>query len=241
MNKLLLTIIIVATLFLLPCYASANKRTNRSSHVNVVGKMKNVMWKGQLQGVINLDTIQNKNHLYGFGPQEYLNAELLIMNGKSYKSTVVNEKVMKVEETYESKAPFFAYANIKEWDLYALPDSVTNISTLENYLNQVSQKHIRPFLIKMEGHINTASIHIVNLPKGTPVQSPDDAHKGMQHYDLYNEQVSLIGFFSTEHKTIFTHHDTYLHIHLITNDLLKMGHLDAVSFDPKKIKLYISK
>jgi acetolactate decarboxylase len=36
--------------------------------------MKNVMWKGQLQGVINLDTIQNKNHLYGFGPQEYLNA-----------------------------------------------------------------------------------------------------------------------------------------------------------------------
>ncbi|MBK7041690.1 MAG: alpha-acetolactate decarboxylase [Bacteroidetes bacterium] len=177
MNKLLLTIIIVATLFLLPCYASANKRTNRSSHVNVVGKMKNVMWKGQLQGVINLDTIQNKNHLYGFGPQEYLNAELLIMNGKSYKSTVVNEKVMKVEETYESKAPFFAYANIEEWDLYALPDSVTNISTLENYLNQVSQKHIRPFLIKMEAPKPPPS-PFSNPPPAPPPPPPPPPAKG---------------------------------------------------------------
>jgi acetolactate decarboxylase len=199
------------------------------------------MWKGQLQGVINLDTISNKEHLYGFGPQEYLNAELLIIDGKSCKSSVINDSTMKVEETFKSKAPFFAYANISEWETLVIPDSVNSIPTLENYLNQNTQKHTRPFLFKLEGTINKASIHIVNLPKGKEVHSPDDAHQGRQSFELQNVQANLIGFFSTEHKTIFTHHDTYLHIHLITNDHSKMGHLDDVTFNPKSVKLHISK
>jgi acetolactate decarboxylase len=203
--------------------------------------MKNVMWKGQLQGIINLDTISNREHLYGFGPQEYLNAELLIIDGKSYKSTVVNDSTMKVVETFDSKAPFFGYATISEWEQLTMPDSVTTIPSLENYLDKISQKHIRPFLFKLVGKIDTASIHIVNLPKNTAVHSPDDAHKGRKSFELQNEQVRIIGFFSTEHKTIFTHHDTFLHMHLITNDNLKMGHLDEVSFNPKSIKLFISK
>jgi acetolactate decarboxylase len=43
----------------------------------VAGAMKNVMWKGQLFGTIDLDTIFNKQHLYGLGPVEYLTGELL--------------------------------------------------------------------------------------------------------------------------------------------------------------------
>lgn len=240
MNKIVFILSVIATLLLASCNNTI-KISKQTSEVKVVGMMKNVMWKGQLQGVINLDTISNKEHLYGFGPQEYLNAELLIIDGKSYKSSVINDSTMKVEETFKSKAPFFAYANISEWETLVIPESVNSIHTLENYLNQNTQKHTRPFLFKLEGTINKASIHIVNLPKGKEVHSPDDAHQGRQSFELQNVQANLIGFFSTEHKTIFTHHDTYLHIHLITNDHSKMGHLDDVTFNPKSVKLYISK
>jgi acetolactate decarboxylase len=48
-----------------------------------------------------------------------------------------------------------------------------------------------------------------------------------------------IGFFSTEHKAIFTHHDTFLHMHLITTDRQKMGHLDEVFLKKGTIKLYL--
>ncbi len=48
--------------------------------------------------------------------------------------------------------------------------------------------------------------------------------------------VDIVGFFSTEHKTIFTHHDTFMHLHLITKDKLMMGHLDNAVF--KDITLY---
>lgn len=91
------------------CTTKAQQTTN---DVIIVGEMKNVMWKGQLYGNIHLDTITNKTNLYGLGPVEYLAGEILIIDGKSYKSTVTSDTTMKVEETYEIKAPFFGYANI---------------------------------------------------------------------------------------------------------------------------------
>jgi acetolactate decarboxylase len=48
---------------------------NNRSRVNIVGAMRNVMWKGQLQGSINLDTISDRKNLYGLGPVEGLAGE----------------------------------------------------------------------------------------------------------------------------------------------------------------------
>ena len=104
--------------------------------------------------------------------------------------------------------------------------------------NQITKISKRPFIFKLEGIIEKATIHIVNLPKGSKVSSPDDAHQGQINYHLQNEQVEIIGFFSTEHKAILTHHDTFLHMHLITKDKTKMGHLDEVLLK-NGIKLYL--
>jgi acetolactate decarboxylase len=146
---------------------------------------------------------------------------------------------MKVERTYEIKAPFFAYANIEKWTEQVLPDSIRTIQQLEQYLEVATKSYSEPFMFKLSGTVEQASIHIVNLPKGAKVSSPDDAHKGQKNYELKNEKSEIIGFFSTKHKAIFTHHDTYLHMHLITADRQKMGHLDSVLFEKGTIKLYL--
>src|SRR5690606_34145466 len=147
-----------------------------TNEVKIVGEMKNVMWNGQLYGTINLDTITNKSNLYGLGPVEYLSGEILIIDGKSYKSTVVSDSTMKVEETYDIKAPFFAYANITDWKEQALPDSIRTNQQLEAYLDKVTKNSMRPFLFKLTGTVELATIHVVNLPKGSTVSSPDEAH-----------------------------------------------------------------
>lgn len=203
--------------------------------------MKSVMWKGQLVGNINLDTISNKTNLYGLGPVEYLSGEILIIDGKSYKSSVVSDTTMKVEETYDIKAPFFGYANISKWTEQMLPDSILTIQKLEQFLEKVTKPSTKPFIFKLSGTIEQARIHIVNLPKGSKVSSPDEAHIGQNHYQLQNEQADIVGFFSTEHKAIFTHHDTYLHMHLMTMDRQKMGHLDEVLFRKGTMTLYLPK
>lgn len=235
-TKIISAFLGLTTLILTSCNSTAQQTSN---DVKIVGAMKNVMWKGQLYGNINLDTISNKQHLYGLGPVEYLAGELLIIDGKSYKSTVLTDTTMKVEETYNSIAPFFGYANIDKWTEQNSPDSVQTIQQLETYLDKITKSSKRPFIFKVTGVVGKAKIHIVNLPKGSKVSSPDEAHKGQTNYNLTNEQVEIVGFFSTEHKAIFTHHNTYLHIHLITIDRKKMGHLDELLLKKGTVKLYL--
>src|SRR5690554_4068518 len=93
------TLLGLTILTLTNCTTQAQQTTNE---VKIVGEMKNVMWKGQLNGNINLDTIANKTNLYGLGPVEYLAGEILIIDGKSYKSTVTSDSTMKVEEDRKS-------------------------------------------------------------------------------------------------------------------------------------------
>lgn len=231
------TTILVLVTFALVSWKSTAQRTQEE--VRIVGQMKNVMWKGQLSATISLDTIADRAHLYGIGPVEYLAGEILIIDGKAYKSTVVSDTNMKVEETYQIKAPFFGYTNIPKWKEQVLPDSIQTIPQLEKYLDQITKASPRPFMFKLSGTVEQAEIHIVNLPKGSKVSSPAEAHKGQKNYQLTNEPSEIVGFFSTDHKAIFTHHDTFLHMHLITADRHKMGHLDEVLFKEGTMKLYL--
>ncbi len=233
LNATLLGILIFTSI---SYFSIAQQATNA---VNIVGQMRDVMWKGQLQGKINLDTITNKTNLYGLGPLEYLRGEILIIDGKSYKSTVISETEMKVEETYEINAPFFGYANISKWSEQTLPDSIQTIKQLEEYLDKVTKSSPRPFMFKLSGTVEQAIIHIVNLPKGSEVSSPEEAHKGQVNYAIKNKESEILGFFSTEHQSIFTHHDTFIHMHLMTKDKQKMGHLDEVLFKKGTMKLYL--
>lgn len=216
-----------------------SQKTNPNVHI--IGEMKNVMRKGQLYGNINLDTIANKINLYGLGPVEYLSGEILIIDGKSYKSTVTSDTTMQVVETYDVKAPFFGYTNISNWIEQNLPDTIQTIQQLEKYLDIVTKNMPRPLMFKLSGTVEQATIHVVNLPTGSKVSSPEEAHKGLTHFEVKSTAVDILGFFSTEHKAIFTHHDTDLHMHLITSDRKLMGHLDNLFLTSGGVKLYLPK
>lgn len=80
----------------------------------------------------------------------------------------------------------------------------------------------------------------MNLPKATVVKSHQDAHQGQVNYTRENVSGDIVGFFSTDHKGIFTHHDTLLHMHYINHDRREMGHLDDLQLTEGSIvKLYI--
>ncbi len=223
-------------ILLLPLLTTAQTAT---PSVTIIGQMKDVMKKGQLQGNIQLDTIADKKHLYGLGPVAYLAGEIMVFDGRAYKSTVRSDGDILVEESFEVAAPFFGYSRIAEWQEQPLPDSVQSLAQLEQFLLQLPQRPAQPFMFKLEGRVQTATIHIVNLPKGSKVSSPEEAHRGQQNYPLKNEEAVLLGFFSTEHQAIFTHHDTFMHLHLLSQDRQKMGHLDALQFEAGGLRLYL--
>lgn len=207
------------------------------SDVKIVGAMKNVMWKGELGSSIDLDTISDKNGLYGLGPESYLTGELLVSNGISYVSKVATDSTMTVENKFDVSAPFFVYANVTEWNEIELPSEIKSIKDLEKFIDEKTTDYKRPLAFKLQGNVTKAIIHSQNLPKGTKVSSPDEAHQGQTNYKLFNQESEIVGFFSTEHKGIFTHHDSFLHMHLITKDKSKMGHLDELEIGRMRIYL----
>lgn len=215
-------------------------KITRKIQINVSNAMSKVMWEGKLAGNIDLDTIQQKEHLYGIGPVEYLKGEILILDGQSYIANVVNDTSMLVQETFNTKAPFFVYATVPQWMEYMSPNNIKNIKQLESYLLGIyNDSGKEPFTFRIKAMIDKATIHLVNLPNGKVVQSPDDAHTGQTNYTLQNREVEIIGFFSTKHKGVFTHHDSFLHMHLITIDKTLMGHLDSITFSDGPVKLYL--
>ncbi len=236
-NRLLIALLFAGSL---SCHSTQKTLQPEGTYANVkiIGAMRNVMWKGELGSNIELDTINNKKGLYGLGPMSYLRGEILINDGKAYVSKVSSSNSMSVEKTFKASAPFFVYANVMEWREIDLPTNIKTLQDLEALIDEQSKNQKRPFAFKLSGQITKAVIHIQNLPLGTKVSSPTDAHQGQTNYPLQNEKVNIVGFFSTEHKGIFTHHDSFMHLHLITEDESKMGHLDEVELG--KMKLYLS-
>lgn len=205
----------------------------------VVGRMSEVMWQGQLQGKISLDTLADKADLYGLGPLAYLAGEIIVLDGHAYRSVVTSPTDMQVTATWDLEAPFFGYARIVDWQEQALPMSVVNLSQLENFLDQWAKDRSEPFFFKIKGWVDEATIHVVNLPKGSTVSSPDEAHRGLTKYQIRAAEVDILGFYSRRHKAILTHHDTNMHLHLITADRLQMGHLDALQLRTGTGRVYL--
>ena len=185
-----------------------------------------------------MDSLARKQ-VYGFGPVEFLQGELLIWDGEVYQSTVVDAKNMRVSSGKDAGAPFFAYSLIPQWREVRLPGNARNLKDIETFLDTAFAALHTPFFFKLEGDIESANIHVVNLPEGKQVKNPDDAHQGQVNYSFGSESIRLLGFFSRNHQAIFTHHDTFVHAHLINRERDHMGHVEDIIFSAGKVRLWV--
>lgn len=208
------------------------------AQVLVTGAMRNSMFTGQLAGLVRMDTIA-KQGAFGIGPLEHLRGELLLWDGVPYVSRGTSDTSLTVKVEREASAPFFVHANVREWVEVTLPDSITRLADLDGFLTSRFAQESRPMAFKLSGSIARAEVHVVDLPRGAEVRSPDDAHKGRKTFVREVLEADLLGFFSTKHKAVFTHHDTNIHVHLIDEERRWMGHVDSLRFDPRAIRLFV--
>ena len=231
--------IFFCTCLVLGCKDAQDKSKSEriEPEVKVVGSLRNVMQLGILDDKIDLDTITGRSGLYGLGPDSHLGGELLVLDGRSFVSRIASDSMLRVHESYEVSAPFFVYTTVHEWIESDLPDSVKNIKDLERHLDSVTAEPKRPFAFKLTGKVAYTDFHVQNLPKGIQVSSPEEAHQGQTNYTAKDKEVIILGFFSVDHQGVFTHHDSFVHMHLLTKDEKMMGHLDKLEID--QMELYI--
>ena len=198
------------------------------------------MWKGDLKAKITTDSLNNKA-TYGLGPIEFLKGEIVLFEGQTFVSKVVDSISHKVSKSSSASAPFFVYTTNSHLKTVNLPATYHTLQSIENYIDSVYKNYDQPLLIRIDGIFNKMKLHSVNLPKGKQVLSPDEAHLGLTQYDFKNISGSLIGFFSRNHKAVFTHHDSFFHAHFISDDRQVLGHIDELNFNASKVSLKVSK
>ena len=226
---------ILFVIFLVSCTSSTSK-----SSVKVVGEMKDVMWKGDLKGKIATDSLNSKE-TYGLGPIEFLKGEIVVFEGQSYVSKVVDSILHKVSKVPSVSAPFFVYSSNSDLKIVKFNRENYTLKELEEYVNLVYKDYDQPLLIRIDGVFEDIKLHSVNLPEGKKVSSPDQAHQGLTQYYFKNISGSLIGFFSRHHKAVFTHHDSFFHSHFISDDRKVLGHIDETNFNSTNVTLKVSK
>ncbi len=208
------------------------------AQVVVTGAMRRTMWEGQLAGLILLDSIA-KPGTYGIGPLEYLRGEITLVDGHSFVSTAVNDSAMRVEERSDVKAPFFVRAQVSGWVDVPLPMEVVDLLSLDAFLTAWGKDRSPPFVFRIDGLVTEAQLHVMDVPPGTEIHGPDEAHASQKNFTLREVDAELVGFFSTRHKAVFTHHDTNIHVHLVTADRSAMGHVEQLLLDPRRVRLKV--
>jgi acetolactate decarboxylase len=229
-NYLLLLFVV----FLISC------QEQPKTSVKVTGQMRNVMWLGDLEGKIATDSL-NSTTAYGLGPIEYLKGEILLFEGQTFVSKVIDSLHHKVEQTTSSRAPFFVYSTASDLKEINIPQEVFSLKSTENLIDSLFSDYELPLLIRIDGLFDAITVHSVNLAEGSTVSSPDQAHQGLTKYQYENVSGSLIGFFSRKHKAVFTHHDSFFHAHFISDDRDILGHVDAIDFNSTEVSFKVSK
>lgn len=203
--------------------------------VKHIGKMSKIGQEKRVDAEILIDTIQAKN-LYAIGPVENLRGEIIVWNSQPLVAAISEkEKPVLLKNVKNLKAIFLVYADVPKWDTIYMQQKITSMQHLQNAITLAAFNHgidtnsAFPFLLYAS--IKEGSGHI--MYKDTLVKTINtDALKAAKHIaKCSNQQAQMLGFYSQHHQTIFTHHDSFLHIHyqLLKKD--EAGHLEEVSFN----------
>jgi acetolactate decarboxylase len=192
--------------------------------------------QGDLSAAVRLDTLP-QNHLFAIGPVEDLKGEILVWDGKPFKAAITGERPQPyVEKAPEGlKAIFLVYANVPRWDTVVVTTPVNNMQDLEKMIgrtahaNGLDTSQAFPFLLF--GKVSKGLGHIQYFDTAKLAISPSIGDDAKQFFPFENVRSQFVGFYSHHHKRIFTHHDTFIHIHYRLYTKYHAGHLDEVAFD----------
>jgi len=238
-SKLKIGMLIFLTGLLLSCI---NKNEPSSSIlVHHSGALKTIM-SGNIAATINLDSLSKRNHLYALGATENLKGEIQIFDSKPSNSFVRNSNLL-IEDSFNLKAALFVYAEVEKWDEFII-EKVTNKDELEEIIFEIAktngQNIEKPFPFLLEGQVVTLDWHVINWKEGDTIHNHAKHKESGLSGTMRNTEVKILGFYSTKHKAVFTHHTTNMHLHFSTDDDLIAGHVDDLLV-PEGITLKLPK
>jgi acetolactate decarboxylase len=180
--------------------------------------------------VFSLDRFAGLKGLYAVGPLEDGHGEVSIFDGVPLISKVENG-VVHVHENFRYSAGFLVYSTIQHWSSAAILRAGTNENDLCDQLTLLAVSHglatDAPFPFLIQGRIERVTYHVLsNCTEGK--YSPELHEKAKFRFEIAQEPVEIIGFYSRCHRGIFTPPDSDVHMHVRTLDNRLAGHVEKI-------------
>ncbi|HMO31814.1 MAG TPA: hypothetical protein PKE07_02335 [Lacibacter sp.] len=209
---------------------------SQTTPVQYKGAMRQLHRNGNASASVRVDSIITP-HLFAVGPVAGLRGEIFVWDGRPFVAGITGER----KESFVTKdvqpldAVFLVYADVPAWDTLEIALQSRTIRELEQELGRIAAERgldtLQPFPFLVLGHIAKGKGHIVYADTLTHQIQPGTLEQYKHYNQIEAQKAQLIGFYSQEHAGIFTHHDSYLHIHYRMYNKYQAGHLDEVAFD----------
>jgi hypothetical protein len=171
---------------------------------------------GERDAKIEVASLAGKQGLYVVGPIARLSGKTNIIGSTPTRASVGPDGAVQVRRSFDTGAPFLAWAEFSSWRDEDLPRDVRSIAGLEALLSRRAAGEglgeAFPFLL--EGEAANVDFHVVNADPERLHATSMQAHKEIEaHFETGRSGVTLVGFYSTTQQGVFVHRGALTHVH----------------------------
>ncbi len=200
--------------------------------VSWVGEMHRTIMEGEITGQVRLVDLLVAPGLNAVGPVEGLAGEITVIDGVAHVGEV-RDNAFTSSQRADASSPFLVWANVREWSRQPLPSDALTSASLEallpTILGDAGFDPAQPVPFRIEGIATTLSFHVLHQVSG--VAPGREAHdRAKVHGEIADAPVKLVGFYSAEHRGVFTPSSSDVHIHF--TDGSRSGHVEAFKLHP---------
>lgn len=208
------------------------------------GDRMNIIKQGDFTGKIDLQDLDDVNHLFAVGPLEGLKGEITINDGKPSISTLTQDKKQIDVSSFKHKAIFLVYGSTKEWQEIEIDKDLNSLNEIEQFVKESAASNNLPlnkaFPFKIEGVAEDITYHIIYKQDNKP-HNRKEHQRSKVKFSKKNESNTIIGFWSdAEGEGVYTHPNKRTHMHYISGTSKDSGHIDAIKLNSGAV-LFIPK
>ena len=199
------------------------------------GDRMNISKQGDFTGKIDLQDLDNINHLFAVGPLEGLKGEITINDSKPSISTLTQDKKQKDVSSFKHRAIFLVYGSTKEWQEIVIYKDLNSLNEIEQFVKESAVSNYLPlnkaFPFKIEGVAEDITYHIIYKQDNKP-HNKKEHQRSKVKFSKKNESNTIIGFWSdAEGEGVYTHPNKRTHMHYISGTSKDSGHIDAIKLN----------
>src|SRR5580765_4398890 len=180
---------------------------------------------------ISLQRFAGLESLYAVGPLENARSEVSIYDSAALISKF-HDGLVNVSIDLSRRAAFLVYAIVENWRRTTIRRGIAGEQQLGDQLLRFAVETgidvDQPFPFLLQCHMAQATFHILcNQSDGE--YNPHLHEKAKVRLSIADKAVEIVGFYSRQHRGMFTPRDSDFHMHVRTLDNQLSGHLESFS------------